>query len=213
MKRIAICPIAFIFVIAIAIPSYLSAAIFCNMDNAGGSGGKKVQAQSALAAASFMRAASIAFQMFEQIELHLAGEKEALNRAAVFGKNTMEFLSSASAGLKRVLGERDALKVIDYELSQQRDYSVAFRRARVPTESPIGRLVDKARKDGGSVGLVGVCMQSINDLQSPELAMGSVYKSVSSGESPGADQLWGAIAQWNEALIKGRLVSSMFALK
>ena len=70
----------------------------------------------------------------------------------------------------------------------------------------------EALRKGPTVALQ-VCSQSLKDLRDPKKPMLKVYQAVDSSRVPSATDLWGAIAQWNETLIKGRLISSIFAIQ
>lgn len=194
------------------LPNYVQARCFCNMDMAGGEKGKKAQEKSARAAAFFFQAASTTFQMFRQIELHLTGEKDALRRAVEFSKQSREQLSRAQKEFDGVSREVEAIKAIDDTLRELTDYSIALMEAKVHRDSPIATSVIEAFKKG-AIGALQMCSQSIKDLQDPDKPMGKVYRAVDSGRAPLASDLWDAIAQWNETLIRGRLISSIFTVR
>lgn len=196
-----------------ALPNYVGAICFCNMDMAGGEEGKEAQKKSALAAALFFEATSITFQMFAQIEVYFTGKKDALVRAAELSKQSKERLGRAMEEFDGVRVHTKAIKAIDKNLMQLQDFSAAFIEAKVHPNSPIAALVIEALKKEGTVGMLGMCSQSIKDLQDPNKPMGKVYSTIEDGKPPMAPDLWSAIAQWNETLIKGRLISSIFTVR
>lgn len=195
-----------------AFSDYLGAVTFCNMDLAGGEKARKAQEKSARAAANFFQAASTTFQMFGQIELHLAGDKDALRRASGLSGQSREQLSRVLKELEGLSSETEAIKAVDEALRRLADYSIALKEAKVAPGSPIATSVIEALKRG-SIGLLQVCSESIKDLQDPDRAMGKVFRAVEIGKLPVPQDVWDAIVQWNETLIRGRLISAIFTVR
>jgi hypothetical protein len=213
MKRRSMWPVLLVGVATLLnLPNQLHANTFCNMDQAGGEKGRKAQEKSARAAAIFFQAASTTFQMFGQVELHLAGDKTALKRASDLSSQSREQLATALTAFDGVRLEADAIKSIDDALKQVTDYSIALKEAKVSPTSPIATSVLEALKKG-SLGVLQVCAQSIKDLQDSDKAMGKVYNQVGRSVIPSSQDLWDAIVEWNEALIRGRLISSIFKVR
>ncbi len=213
MRRRTQWPIIAISLVAcLVLPPRVSSSTFCNMDLAGGEKGRKAQEKSARAAAFFLQATATTFQMFAQIELHLAGEKQALSRASALSGQSRDLLSKALKVFGDVPLKKEVIQAVDQALQQVKDYSIALKEAKVPPASPIATSVLDALKKG-TVELLQVCSQSIKELQDTDKPMGKVYKEVDRGGIPSAQSLWDAIVQWNEALIKGQLVSSIFTVR
>ena len=89
----------------VVVPLGVSGNTFCNMDETGGEKGRGAQRKSASAAAMFFDGAATAFQMFANLERHLAGDKDALKRAQALSRKSVEELSK-SEGVSRGRGRK-----------------------------------------------------------------------------------------------------------
>ena len=195
--------------VVVMLPSSADATMWCNMDNAGGSDARQVQQKSARAAAAFLQATSTTFQMLAQLELHLSGDREALATAAKLSAQGTKELERTLTELKAITNDANSLKRVNEELRRATDLSVAFQQALVAPNGPVGVLVADARQRGAE-GLLTVCTDSVAQLRAPDTPMGQTFSAVVSGQPPLPPVLWAALAQWNEVLIRGRLVASMF---
>ena len=185
---------------------------FCNMDESGGEKGKETQRKAALAAALFFDGAANTFQMFASIERHLAGDKNALGQARKLSGQSIEQLNRSVQAFQALGTDKKAMELIDSILQQLKrdDYVKALGLARYSMESPIGNQILSVfgKSSGGEV--LQACANSVKGLVEKDQVMGQVYATVAAGKSPSSENVWAAIAQWNEVLIRGRIVSSIF---
>ncbi len=202
------------YVIAIAIGlvfglSNVRATTFCNMDTCGGEKGAEAQAKSAKGAALFFEAASKTFEMFAQIELSIGGDKNALDRAAGLSIESTALLEKAKETFQKVGDKTDSIQAVDSALKRLRDLEGVLRRGHIPSDSELASTI-RAALEKGSIELLGICVKSIEELQSSASPMGSVYEQVRRREIPKSETLWQATNQLYGTLFRGRVVSLVF---
>lgn len=208
--------VGFLFAFAVQFnPTSVSATTFCNMDESGGDRAKDAQRKSAAAAASFFRGAALTFEMFANLESHLVeGDKKVLRQAADLARKSREQLGTAARQFKAIGGAPESIRAIEDALKKLNptDFAEAFKRAAYVADSPIGKQVTVEFEKTGAAGVMQACANSVEELLSKERPMGEVMVEVEGERVPTPDRLWAAIAQWNEVLIRGRVISAIFKI-
>ena len=111
-----------------------------------------------------------------------------------------------------VAGEKEATKAIDAILKMLKDQDLgkAFDLAKYPRTGALSSEINAAFLKANSVDIAELCAKTVENLVNKERPMGEVFAVVASEKIPVSEKLWEAVAQWNETLIKGRIVSSIF---